>query len=68
LDRYDIVVLRPLHDVARCAIVGWPLVSGPLSKDITQTQKDEDRQCQEDDGVNIHVALLSGLRRQRVRR
>jgi len=49
--------LRSLHDVARSAIVGRPLVSGALSEDITQAQEDEDRQRQEDDGVNIHVAF-----------
>jgi len=56
-NRDHIIVLRPLRDVARGAIVGRPLVSGALSEDITQAQEDEDRQRQEDDGVNIHVAF-----------
>src|ERR1700682_3674903 len=55
--RNDVIVLCPLHHVARSAIVRRPLVSGALSEDITQTQEDEDRQRQEDDGINIHVAF-----------
>ena len=55
--RNDIIVLRPLHHVARGAIVGRPLVSGALSEHVTQAQKNKDRQRQEDDGVNIHVAF-----------
>ena len=67
--RNDIVVLRPLHHVAGGAIVRRLLASRALSKDVAQTQEDEDRQRQEDDGVNIHVASLSYFsRRQRVRR
>src|ERR1700687_5759377 len=55
--RNDVIVLCPLHHVARSAIIRRPLVSGALSEDITQTQEDEDRQRQEDDGINIHVAF-----------
>ena len=56
-NRDHIIVLCPLHHVARSAIVGWPLVSGALSEHVTQAQEDEDRQRQEDDGVNIHVVF-----------
>jgi len=52
-----VVLLRPLHDVARRAIVRRPFASGALSEHIAQSQEDEDRQRQEDDGVNIHVVF-----------
>src|SRR6476659_6206912 len=55
--RNHVIVLRPLHHVARSAIVRRPLVSGALSENVAQTQEDEDRQRQEDDGVNIHVVF-----------
>jgi hypothetical protein len=55
--RNNLVVLWALHHVARRAIIRRPLVSGALPEDIAQTQEDEDRQRQEDDGVNIHVAF-----------
>ena len=51
------VVLRPLNDVRRGAIIGRPFAPGALSEDAAQAQKDEDRQRQEDDGVNIHVVF-----------
>ena len=51
------VVRRALDHVARGAIIRRPLTSGALSEDIAQPQEDEDRQRQEDDGVNIHVAF-----------
>ena len=56
-DRNHIIVLRTLHDVARRAIIRGPLIPGALSEDIAQAQENEDRQRQEDDGVNIHVAF-----------
>ena len=55
--RHDVVVLRPLHDIRRGAIIGRPFASGALSEDAAQAQEDEDGQRQEDDGVNIHVVF-----------
>jgi hypothetical protein len=55
LYRNDVVVLCPMHNVARSPIIRWPFVSGALSEDVAQAQEDEDGERQEDDGVNIHV-------------
>src|ERR1700716_720816 len=55
--RNHVVVLCPLHHVARSAVERRPFVSGALSEHIAQTQEDEDRQRQEDDGINNHVAF-----------
>ena len=33
------------------------LAAGALAEDIAQPEKDEDREGQEDDGVNIHVVF-----------
>src|SRR5260221_196518 len=55
--RNHVIVLCPLHHIGRRAIVGRLLVAGPVSEHITQAQEDEDRQRQEDDGVNIHVVF-----------
>ena len=52
-----IVVLRPLHDGGRGAIVRRPFAARALAEDAAQAQEDEDRQRQEDDGVNIHVVF-----------
>ena len=46
-----------LHDVARGAVIGRPFAPGALSEDAAQAQENEDRQRQEDDGVDIHVVF-----------
>jgi hypothetical protein len=67
--RNHFTVRGPLHDVARRAIIRRSLASGALSEDVTQAKEDEDRQGQEDDGINIHVAFAFWFsRRQRARR
>ena len=55
--RNDIVVLGTLHDIGGGAIIGRPLAPGALSQDTAQAQENEDRQRQEDDGVDIHVVF-----------
>ena len=52
-----VIVLRTLQNVRRGAIIGRPFASGALSEDAAQAQENEDRQRQEDDGVNIHVVF-----------
>ena len=65
----DVVVWGTPHRIARGAVERRPLAARPLSQHAAQPQKDEDRQRQEDDGVDVNTSYsLSGLRRNGLRR